>query len=68
LDVDQFKKDFDSEKVKERVDSDRAMGDSLGIKVTPTIFINNKPVEPQQKNPEGVRAAINAALKEKTQS
>jgi protein-disulfide isomerase len=68
LDVDQFKKDMDSDKVKQKIDSDRALGDSLGIKVTPTMFINNRPLEPQQKNPEGVRAAINAALNEKTQS
>jgi protein-disulfide isomerase len=66
--MDQFKKDMDSDKARERVDSDRALGDSLGIKVTPTLFINNHPVEPQEKNPEGVRAAINAALNEKSQS
>lgn len=68
LDVDQFKKDMDSDKVKQRVDSDHALGDSLGVKVTPTLFINNLPVDPQQKSPEGVRAAINAALKERSQS
>ena len=68
LDVDQFKKDMDSDKVKQKINSDQALADSLGIKVTPTMFINNRPLEPQQKNPEGVRAAINAALNEKTQS
>jgi protein-disulfide isomerase len=68
LDVDQFKKDMDSDKVRQKIDSDQALADSLGIKVTPTLFINNRPVEPQQKNPEGVRAAINAALNEKKQS
>jgi protein-disulfide isomerase len=68
LDVNQFKKDMDSDKVKQKIDSDRALADSLGIKVTPTLFINNRPLEPQEKNPEGVRAAINAALNQKTQS
>jgi protein-disulfide isomerase len=68
LDVDQFKKDMDGDKARERVDSDHALGDSLGIKVTPTLFINKHPVEPEQKNPEGVRAAINAALSGKSQS
>jgi protein-disulfide isomerase len=68
LNMDQFKKEMDGDKARERVDSDRALGDSLGIKVTPTLFINNHPVEPQEKNPEGVRAAINAALNEKSQS
>src|SRR6266571_8468151 len=68
LNLDQFRKDIDSEKVRERVDSDHARGDSLGIKLTPTLFINNQPVEPKDKNPEGVRAAINAALAAKSKS
>src|SRR2546430_17149954 len=68
LNLDQFRKDMDSERAKERVDSDHARGESLGIKVTPTFFINNQPVEPKDKTPEGVRAAINAVLAEKSKS
>jgi len=68
LDLDQFKKDMDGDKARERVDSDRALADFLGVKATPTLFINNRPVDPKDKNPEGVRAAINAALNEKSQS
>src|SRR5438045_1781479 len=68
LNMDQFNKDMDSEKATERVDSDHALGDSLGIKVTPTLFINKRPLESQEKNPEGLRAAINAALEEKSKS
>jgi protein-disulfide isomerase len=68
LNVDQFKKDMDGDKARERVDSDRALADFLGVKATPTLFINNRPVEPKDKNPEGVRATINAALGEKSQS
>src|SRR5262249_22666270 len=68
VDVDQFKKDMDSDKAKERVESDHALGDSLGIKMTPTLFINNHPVDSKDKNPEGLRAAINAALEEKSKS
>ena len=68
VNVDQFKKDIDGDKARERVDSDRALADFLGVKATPTLFINNRPVEPKDKNPEGVRAAINAALNEKSQS
>ena len=68
LNVDQFKKDVDGDKARERVDSDRALADFLGVKATPTLFINNRPVDPKDKNPEGVRAAINAALNEKSQS
>ena len=68
LDVDQFKKDMDSDKVRERIDSDHALADFLGVKVTPTLFINNRAIEPKDKNPEGVRAAINAALEEKSKN
>jgi len=68
LNIDRFKKDMDSDKARERVDSDHALGDFLGVKVTPTLFINNRPVEAQEKNAEGLRAAINAALNEKSQS
>src|SRR6266508_5916610 len=65
LNIDQFRKDMDGEKAKARVDSDRKRGDSLGIQVTPTLFINNRQLDPKDKNPEGIRAVINAALKEK---
>jgi protein-disulfide isomerase len=68
LNLDQFRKDMDGEKARERVDADHARGDSLGITVTPTLFINNQPVDPKDKNPEGVRAAINAALEQKSKS
>ena len=68
LNLDQFRKDMDGEKVRERVDSDHALGDSLRIKLTPSLFINNHPVDPKDKNPEGVRAAIDAALAGKSQT
>jgi protein-disulfide isomerase len=68
LNLDQFKKDMDGEKAKERVDSDHALGDSLGVKVTPALFINNEPLDAKDKNPEGLRAAINAALEAKAKS
>jgi protein-disulfide isomerase len=68
LNVDQFRKDMDSDKVRERIDSDHALADFLGVKATPTLYINNRPVEPKDKNPEGVRAAINAALEEKSKN
>jgi protein-disulfide isomerase len=68
LNLDQFRKDMDGEKARERVDADHARGDSLGIKITPTLYINNQPVDAKDKNPAGVRAAINAALEQKPKS
>ena len=68
LNLDQFRKDMDGERAKTRVNSDHARGESLGVKVTPTLFINDRPVDQKDKNPEGVRAAINAVLEEKSKS
>ena len=68
LNLDQFKRDVDSEQVRALVDADHALGDFLGVKLTPTLFINHQPVDPKDKNPQGVRAAINAALAEKPKS
>src|SRR6267378_4632868 len=68
LNVDQFKKDMDGEQAKARVDSDNARAQSLGIQVTPTLYINGQPVDPKDKNPEGIRAAINAVLTGKPQA
>ena len=68
LDLDKFKKDMDGEQVKARVEADRQRGESLGIQLTPTLFINNQPLDPKDKNPEGIRAEINAALEKKPQA
>jgi len=66
LNLDRFKKDMDAEKTKARVDSDHERGDSLGVQSTPTVFINNRQVGPNDKTPDGLRATIDAALKEKS--
>jgi protein-disulfide isomerase len=68
LDLDKIRKDMDSEEVKARVDADRQRGESLGIQITPTLFINNQPLGQEHKNPEGIRAEINAALAKKPQA
>jgi protein-disulfide isomerase len=68
LDLDKFRKDMDGEKTSARVEADRQRGESLGIKITPTLFINNQPLDAKDKNPEGIRAEINAALQKKSQA
>ena len=64
LNTERFKLDMDSEKVKERVDADQKQGLSLGVKNTPTIFVNNKEIDPKSLNPAELRAAVDAALKQ----
>jgi protein-disulfide isomerase len=68
LDLDKFKKDMDGEQARTRVEADHQRGESLGINITPTLFINNQPLDPKDKNPEGIRAEINAALEKKPQA
>jgi len=68
LDLERFKKDASGEQVKAKVESDRKRGEQLGVKNTPTIFINNQSVPPTSLNPVALRAAIDAAVKDKDNS
>ena len=63
LNLEQFKKDVEGAQARARVDSDEARGKSLGVKRTPTLFINGREVAPIDKTPAGMHAIIDAALK-----
>lgn len=63
LNTERFKLDMESEKVKERVAADQKQGLSIGVKNTPTLFLNNKEIDPKNLNPTDLRAAIDGALK-----
>ena len=65
LDVERFKKDMDGEQVSERVIADQKQGASLGVQKTPTIFLNNRAVEPESLNPAALRAQVVEAVKAK---
>jgi protein-disulfide isomerase len=67
LDVERFKKDMQSPETAARVTADHEHGLSRGVHSTPTIFINNTVLPSTSTNPPAVRAAIDAALKEKAQ-
>jgi protein-disulfide isomerase len=66
LDAERFKKDMQSPETLARVTADQEQGRSRGVTATPTIFINNTALPPTSTNPPGVRAAIEAAIKEKS--
>ena len=68
LNLERFKKDVSGEQVKAKVEGDRKRGEALGVRNTPTIFINNESVPPTLLNPTALRAAIDAAVKEKPKS
>jgi protein-disulfide isomerase len=63
LNIDQFKRDVDAQKPGQRVDSDQERGISLGVKSTPTVFVNNRELGTTERTPEGLRAVIDAAIK-----
>jgi protein-disulfide isomerase len=63
LNIERFNIDMDSDKVKERVAADQKQGVSLGVKNTPTIFVNNKEIDPKTLNPTGLRTTVDAAVK-----
>ena len=67
LDLERFKKDMDGDQVNARIVADRQRGASLGVNQTPVVFINNRQVPTNSLTPPGLRAAIDAAPKPKTQ-
>lgn len=65
LNIDRFQKDMASEQLKARVAADQERGQTLGVTATPTIFLNDRAVPAPALNVSGLRAAIDAAMKEK---
>ena len=65
LDVERFKKDMQTLEAKARVAADQKLGTARGVTSTPTIFINGVVVPATSLNPNGLTAAIDAALQEK---
>ena len=63
LDLDRFKRDMDGAEVKQQIDFDLQRGALIGVKTTPTIFLNNQAVPPEQLKPENFPAAVEAAVK-----
>jgi protein-disulfide isomerase len=57
-----FKKALDSKTYAAQVDADVALGNSVGVRGTPTMFLNGKHVE-NATDPDAVLALIEAALK-----
>lgn len=62
LNVEKWKTDQSSEAVDQRIFLDGNRAHSMGVKGTPSLFINGTELPFEQFNPEGLRAAINAAF------
>jgi protein-disulfide isomerase len=63
LDAEKFRADMWSPEVDARVSADEQRADKLGVKVTPTVFVNGKSLNLSQ-GPASVRAAVESALAE----
>lgn len=62
LDVERWKKDQLSETVEQRIFLDGTRAHGLGVKGTPSVFLNGTEVPFPELNPEGLRKAIKAAF------
>ena len=65
LDLNRFRKDVKSDKVRERFESDQARARSLGVTTAPTLFVDKREMGPNDRTPEGVRRLVDEALKAK---
>jgi protein-disulfide isomerase len=63
IDVERYKKDLDSEVVDRRILLDGQRGHALGVKGTPTVFLNGREVPFESLPADKLREVINAELK-----
>jgi protein-disulfide isomerase len=68
LDLRHFKRDMESDKVRERIEFDQARAKSLGVQTAPSLFVDKREMGASDQNPEGVRRLVDAAVKAKTAS
>jgi protein-disulfide isomerase len=66
LNLNQFREDLKSDKVRERLESDQGRAKSQGVKTAPTLFIQKHQMETNEANPEGLRKLVDEAVKAKT--
>ncbi len=66
LDLHQFKRDMESEKVRARIEFDQARAKSLGVQTAPSLFVDKREMGPNDRNPESVHRLIDEAVKAKT--
>jgi protein-disulfide isomerase len=62
LDTKRFTQDLDSQELNERILADQQRVISIGVRGTPTLFINGRELQSEERTPKGIRKAINAVL------
>ncbi len=63
MDEERFSRDLTGDMASMRVALDMRRGKSMGVQGTPTLFLNGKMMDAKDVTPEGLRLAINSALK-----
>jgi protein-disulfide isomerase len=66
LDVERFKQDVESDHVARRVTADGVLGRAMGVKGTPTVFLNGREVPFESLPADSLRELIKAALASNT--
>ena len=66
LDFQQFKRDMESEKLRARIEFDLARAKTLGVQTAPSLFVDKREMGANDRNPEGVRRLVDAAVKAKS--
>ena len=61
-----FKRDMDSDKARERIESDQARAKSVGVKTAPSLFVDRREMGPNDRTHEGVRRLVDEAVKAKS--
>ncbi|HZH34782.1 MAG TPA: thioredoxin domain-containing protein, partial [Pyrinomonadaceae bacterium] len=62
LDVEKFKSDMIGQVASQRVAADKKRGDELGIRSTPSVFLNGRLLAPDEMSAARMRQAIDAAI------
>jgi protein-disulfide isomerase len=63
LDVDRFREDMQSPATSARIDADRKLADTLGVKGTPTLYINGREYDMKLDMSDWIDAEIAAKQK-----
>lgn len=68
LNLERFHKDMQSAEVAARISIDQKHGSVIGVRNTPTLFLNNQALSPEVLDPTKLRAVVSEAMKEKQPS
>jgi len=58
-----FREDMDNPDVQRQIEMDQSRGAAIGVKTTPTIFLNNQAVPGPELVPDQFPKAVEAAVK-----